>query len=128
VQAIQQMLGEVGLKVTIAMSDSGDVPAPPPSMPQDAGSLSIGRWSCACQDADGVIQPLFHSASTWAKYNNAVYDEAVEKARATPRPTVRLAWYRKPWRSQGRRSRHRSVPGCRDLWRAQGIALEASGR
>ena len=90
VQAIQQMLGEVGLKVTISMSDQATFLRRRQGQPQDAGSLSIGRWSCACQDADGVIQPLFHSASTWAKYSNPVYDEAVEKARATLDQTERL--------------------------------------
>jgi peptide/nickel transport system substrate-binding protein len=95
VQAIQQMLGEVGLKVTISTSDQATFLRRRQGQPQDAGSLSIGRWSCACQDADGVIQPLFHSASTWAKYKNPTYDEAVEKARATLDPAERLTWYRK---------------------------------
>jgi peptide/nickel transport system substrate-binding protein len=95
VQAIQQMLGEVGLKVTISVSDQATFLRRRQGQPQDAGSLSIGRWSCACQDADGVIQPLFHSASTWAKYSNPVYDEAVMKARATLDPAQRLTWYRK---------------------------------
>jgi peptide/nickel transport system substrate-binding protein len=95
VQAIQQMLGEVGLKVTISMSDQATFLRRRQGQPQDAGSLSIGRWSCACQDADGVIQPLFHSASTWAKYKNPVYDEAIEKARATLDEKERLAQYRK---------------------------------
>ena len=38
----------------------------------------IGRWSCACQDADGVIFPLFHTGSIWAKYSNPAFDEAVD--------------------------------------------------
>jgi len=95
VQAIQQMLGEAGLKVTISMSDQATFLRRRQGQPQDAGSLSIGRWSCACQDADGVIQPLFHSASTWAKYSNPAYDAAVEKARATLDEKERLAQYRK---------------------------------
>jgi peptide/nickel transport system substrate-binding protein len=94
-QAVQQMLGEAGLKVTIAMSDQATYLRRRQGTPQDAGSLSIGRWSCACQDADGVIQPLFHSASGWSKFKNAAYDEAVEKARATLDQAERLAWYRK---------------------------------
>jgi peptide/nickel transport system substrate-binding protein len=95
VQAIQQMLGEVGLKVTISVSDQATFLRRRQGQPQDAGSLSIGRWSCACQDADGVIQPLFHSASTWAKYSNPAYDEAVMKARQTLDQAQRLSWYRK---------------------------------
>ena len=94
VQAIQQMLGEVGLKVTISMSDQATFLRRRQGQPQDAGSLSIGRWSCACQDADGVILPLFHSASIWAKYSNPAYDEAVR--RRARRSTRRSAWrYRK---------------------------------
>ena len=95
VQAIQQMLGEVGLKVTISTSDQATFLRRRQGQPQDAGSLSIGRWSCACQDADGVIMPLFHSASIWAKYSNPDYDAAVEKARATLDEKERLAQYRK---------------------------------
>src|SRR6185295_1337958 len=97
-QAVQQMLGEAGLKVTIAMSDQATYLRRRQGTPQDAGSLSIGRWSCACQDADGVIQPLFHSASTWAKYSNPVYDDAVMQARQTLDQAQRLSWYRKALR------------------------------
>jgi len=95
VQAIQQMLGEAGLKVTISTSDQATFLRRRQGAPQDAGSLSFGRWSCACQDADGVIQPLFHSGSIWAKYQNPDYDQAVEKARATLDPAERLLSYRK---------------------------------
>jgi peptide/nickel transport system substrate-binding protein len=94
VQAIQQMLGEVGLKVTISVSDQATFLRRRQGTPQDAGSLSIGRWSCACQDADGVIQPLFISTSSWAKYSNPAFDEAVLKARQTLDQAERLKWYR----------------------------------
>jgi peptide/nickel transport system substrate-binding protein len=94
VQAIQQMLGEVGLKVTISVSDQATFLRRRQGAPQDAGSLSIGRWSCACQDADGVIQPLFISTSNWAKYSNPAFDEAVLKARQTLDQAERLKWYR----------------------------------
>lgn len=95
VQAVQQMLGEAGLKVTISVSDQATFLRRRQGPAQDAGALSFGRWSCACQDADGVIQPLFHSASIWSKYQNPAYDGAVEKARATLDQSARLAWYRK---------------------------------
>lgn len=106
VQAIQQMLGEAGLNVSIAMSDQATFLRRRQGQPADAGNLSLGRWSCACQDADGVIQPLFHSGSIWAKYNNPRYDEAVDKARATLDPAARLSWYRKALEIL-----HEEVPG-----------------
>lgn len=106
VQAIQQMLGEAGLNVSIAVSDQATFLRRRQGQPADAGNLSLGRWSCACQDADGVIQPLFHSGSIWAKYNNPRYDEAVDKARATLDPAARLSWYRKALEIL-----HEDVPG-----------------
>jgi peptide/nickel transport system substrate-binding protein len=95
VQAIQQMLGEVGLAVSISSTDQRTFLQRRQGRPEEAGSLSLGRWSCACQDADGVIFPLFHSDSIWAKYRNPEYDEVVEKARATLDEKERLRWYRK---------------------------------
>ena len=95
VQAIQGMLGEAGLKVTISLNDQATFLRRRQGPPSDSGNLSLGRWSCACADADGVIQPLFQSASIWAKYKNASFDAAVEKARTTLDPVTRLGWYRK---------------------------------
>ena len=63
--------------------------------PDEAGSLSIGRWSCACQDADGVIFPLFRSGGIWAKYSNPAYDAEVDAARAVLDESKRLAHYHK---------------------------------
>ncbi|MBC7635238.1 MAG: peptide ABC transporter, partial [Acetobacteraceae bacterium] len=54
-EAIQQMLGEIGLKVTITMTDQPSFLRRRQGTPEEAGALSQGRWSCACQDADGVI-------------------------------------------------------------------------
>jgi len=95
VQAVQGMLGEAGLKVAISLNDQATFLRRRQGSPADAGNLSLGRWSCACGDADGVIQPLFQSQSIWAKYKNPNYDEAVEKARTTLDQAARLSWYRK---------------------------------
>ena len=55
VQAIQQMLREVGLKVDDLAERPGDLPAPPPGPAAGCRQPLDRRWSCACQDADGVI-------------------------------------------------------------------------
>ncbi len=98
VQAIQQMLIEVGLRVTISSSDmqtylrrstSGVANA------ANAGDVAFGRWSCACQDLDGMLEPLYHSRSIWATYSNPEMDAALEAARSTLDPQVRLQHYRK---------------------------------
>jgi len=89
-------------------------------MPQDAGSLSIGTLSCACQDADGVIQPLFHSRIP-GRNTQCGLRRSGRETRATLDPTVRLAWYRKALEIL-----KEDVPGIglyqmSRLWRAQGI-------
>jgi peptide/nickel transport system substrate-binding protein len=94
VQAIQQMLQEVGLKVAISQTDHPTFLKRRQGRPEEAGSISLGRWSCACQDADGVIFPLFHSQSLWAKYANPAFDDAVTRARQTLKDEERLKHYR----------------------------------
>ena len=95
VQAIQQMLGEVGLKVAIASSDQPTYLKRRQGNPEEAGHMSTGNWSCACQDADGVIHPLFTSNSIWSKYKNPEFDTAVEAARSTLDEKKRMEHYRK---------------------------------
>jgi peptide/nickel transport system substrate-binding protein len=94
VQAIQQMLQEVGLKVAISQTDQPTFLKRRQGKPEEAGSISLGRWSCACQDADGVIFPLFQSQSLWAKYANPAFDDAVTRARQTLKDEDRLKHYR----------------------------------
>jgi peptide/nickel transport system substrate-binding protein len=92
---VQQMLGDVGLKVQIQMLDQPTFLRDRQGTPQDAGSLSQGRWSCACQDADGVIWPLFHTGSIWSKYSNPEFDKLVDDARSTLDDKRRMADYHK---------------------------------
>ena len=94
VQALQQMLQEVGLKVSIQMSDHPTFLKRRQGNPNEAGSISTGLWSCGCQDADGVINPLFRTGSTWAKYSNAKFDAAIDAARTTIDENERLKHYR----------------------------------
>ena len=59
-----------------------------------SGDVGFGRWSCACQDLDGVLEPLFHSRSIWSSYQNPEMDAALEAARSTLDPAERLRQYR----------------------------------
>ncbi|MBI1777752.1 MAG: peptide ABC transporter [Proteobacteria bacterium] len=106
VQAIQQMLGEVGLKVRISSTDQPTFLKRRQGNPEDAGNMSTGNWSCACQDADGVIYPLFRSDSIWSKYKNPEFDIVVDAARSTLDEQKRLANYRKAFELL-----ERDVPG-----------------
>ena len=95
VQAIQQMLGDVGLKVEIQTMDQPTFLRRRQGRPDEAGNLSLGRWSCACQDADGVIFPLFRTGGIWSKFSNAEYDKEVDAARVTIDEAKRLTHYKR---------------------------------
>jgi len=61
------MLADVGLDAQISMTDGPTYLRLRQGRPDEAGDVSFFRWSCGCQDADGVLFPLFHSSSQWAK-------------------------------------------------------------
>ncbi len=95
VQAIHQMLADIGLDPQISMVDIGTYLRLRQGRPEEAGDVSFFRWSCGCQDADGVLFPLYHSTSQWSKYNNPALDDEIESARNTLAETTRLDHYRK---------------------------------
>jgi peptide/nickel transport system substrate-binding protein len=97
VEALQQMINDIGLKVEVVTLDHATFLRRRQGTPADAGGLAFGVWSCACQDADGIIFPLFRSGSTWSKYANPAYDAAVDAARSVLDETKRLAEYRKAY-------------------------------
>jgi peptide/nickel transport system substrate-binding protein len=93
-EAVQQMLDDVGLKMSITVVDQPTYLKRRLGTPEEASSMSQGRWSCACQDADGVIFPLFRSGSAWSKYSNPAFDTEVDAARSTLDEGQRLSHYR----------------------------------
>ena len=94
VQAIQQQLSKVGITVEISMSDMSTFLKRRRADPEGFGDMVFGRWSCACQDADGVLYAMFHSDSVWSKYANPELDKHLEAARSAMDPQVRLKHYR----------------------------------
>jgi peptide/nickel transport system substrate-binding protein len=94
-EAVQQMLADVGLTVDITVIDQPTYLRRRQGTPEEVGALSQGRWSCACQDADGVIFPLFRSGSIWSKFSNPEFDKAVDTARTILDPAQRLVHYRR---------------------------------
>lgn len=97
VQAIQQMVNDAGLDVEISNSDQATFLKRRQGPADNAGGLAVGAWSCACQDADGIIYPLFHTGSIWAKYSNPDFDKPVTDARSTLDENQRLEDYRKAY-------------------------------
>ncbi len=75
VQALQQMLSDVGIDAGITSVDAPTYLRLRQGRPDEAGDVSYFRWSCGCQDADGTLFPLFHSSSQWAKYRNPEVDQ-----------------------------------------------------
>ncbi|WP_439498883.1 ABC transporter substrate-binding protein [Bosea sp. (in: a-proteobacteria)] len=94
VQALQQMLNEAGLTVKIEMTDMGSWLKRMQAGPDAIPAMAFSRWSCGCQDADGVLFPILHSSSGWANAKDKVIDEALEGARQTLDAEKRLSLYR----------------------------------
>jgi peptide/nickel transport system substrate-binding protein len=95
VQAVAQMLTNAGLKVDIEMTDMATYLKRAQSAPASQAAISFGRWSCACQDVDGVLFPLLHSSSSWASGSSPEIDKLLDEARNTLDEKVRLEAYRK---------------------------------
>jgi peptide/nickel transport system substrate-binding protein len=95
VQAIQQMLIEVGLKINIESSDFATWLKRAQSSPQEFGAMTFSRWSCGCQDADGVLFPLLYSKSQWAKSSDPKIDAELVAARSTVVMAERIEHYKR---------------------------------
>jgi len=94
VQAIQQQLSKVGINVEISMGDMSTFLERRRADPERFGDMVFGRWSCACQDADGVLYAMFNSDSVWSKYANPELDAHLEAGRSAMDPAVRLQHYK----------------------------------
>lgn len=94
VQALQQMLADVGLNVQIELTDMSTYLSRVRSPRDQAPDMSFGRWSCACQDADGVLHPLLHADSSWSAVRDPAFDAPLDAARVTLDEGERLEHYR----------------------------------
>lgn len=95
IQAIAQMLTDAGLNVEIEMTDNATFLKRLQGGQDVAPSLSFGRWSCACQDADGVLFPVLERTNSWSIYRNEEVDKLLNDARSTLDEDRRLADYKK---------------------------------
>jgi peptide/nickel transport system substrate-binding protein len=93
VQAVQQMLNDAGFNVSISVTDMPTYLGIVRSDPSLNSELSFGRWSCACQDADGIAYPTLHSGSDWSRVNVPEIDTLLEKARVSLDEQVRIDAY-----------------------------------
>jgi peptide/nickel transport system substrate-binding protein len=94
VAAIQQMLTDVGITVKITTSDFPTWLKRYQGSPAEFGELTFSRWSCGCQDADGILFPILNSKSAWAKSSDPRIDAALEKARSSLDPNARVQEYK----------------------------------
>jgi peptide/nickel transport system substrate-binding protein len=95
IQGIQADLEAVGMTVTIANTDAAAYLAKVQGPTHSWGSIRYGTWTCGCADADGTLEPLFHTGTIWSSYSNASFDAAVDAARGTLNATARKADYSK---------------------------------
>ena len=94
VQAIAQMVSDTGLVAEIELTDMATYLQRVQSAPEDQPYMAFGRWSCACQDVDGVLHSLLHSSSSWSSLRNPEIDALLDTARNTLDENARLAAYK----------------------------------
>ena len=89
------MLADVGFNVEIEMTDMGNWMQRMQSGPESIPQTSFSRWSCGCQDADGIMYPILHSSSGWANVDDEELDATLDAARSTIDSDERLELYKK---------------------------------
>lgn len=94
-EAVLQELQEVGFDVDITQVDTPTFLQLIQKGPNDAPALAISTNSCACQDADGVLNYLFHSGSTWSITTSPDLDALLDEAGSSSDESRRLADYEK---------------------------------
>jgi peptide/nickel transport system substrate-binding protein len=94
VEALTQMINETGLVAEIELTDMAAYLQRVQSAPEAQPYLAFGRWSCACQDVDGVLFPLLHSSSSWSAISDPRIDGLLETARATLDESARMDAYK----------------------------------
>jgi peptide/nickel transport system substrate-binding protein len=93
VQALAQMISDTGLVAEIELTDMATYLQRVQSEPESQPYAAFGRWSCACQDVDGVLHSLLHSSSSWSSLRNEEIDALLDTARNTLDEEDRLAAY-----------------------------------
>ncbi|MCR4265236.1 ABC transporter substrate-binding protein [Nitratireductor sp. ZSWI3] len=93
VQALAQMINDTGLVAEIELTDMATYLQRVQSEPENQPYAAFGRWSCACQDVDGVLHSLLHSSSSWSSLRDPAVDTLLDKARNTLDEEERLAAY-----------------------------------
>lgn len=96
VQALQEMLGQVGIKIDISSIEWSLYLKK--IQTKDWQDIRFGQWSCSCLDADGVLYPLYDSQSGWSAYSNPQVDAALEEGKSTLDPAKRKEAYAKALR------------------------------
>ena len=86
-------LSEIGINVEIESVDFSVYVTR--KLDRTIDPITLGAWSQAVYDADGVVYLLFHTDEPWGvHYSNPRVDELVEEARSTLDQEQRLELYR----------------------------------
>jgi len=94
-QAIQSQLQVIGITAHIQTLDGGTFLRTWQRPDRQWGNIGYFQWSCACLDADGVLNPVFHSGSIWSSYANPQVDRLLDQAGTSLDSATRIADYAK---------------------------------
>jgi len=94
VQALQQMMNDLGMNVVIDMKDQTSfLKAMQQGELSTRPHLSLGTWSGGALDADAIAYPLLNSTSAWSQTRDPELDKVLEAARSCLDPEKRADLY-----------------------------------
>jgi peptide/nickel transport system substrate-binding protein len=89
-QAIQSELTAVGINAKIQSYATPTYLSTWQNPKHDWGNLNVTDWSCSCEDASGLLTPLYTTGSIWSSFNNPALNSAINAAQSTVNTAARL--------------------------------------
>lgn len=89
-QAIQSELLSVGINAKIQSVAVPTYLSTWQNPKHNWGNLNVTDWSCSCEDASGLLTPVYTTGSIWSSVNNAALNKAIDAAQSTVNTAARI--------------------------------------
>ncbi len=92
VQAMQQQLEAVGIRVSIDSTTQATYLEKVQSPKHQWGNIRMGAWQGTWPDASTYLYPMFYSKSIWSSWSNAAFNRDVTAAQSTLHTALRTKY------------------------------------
>jgi len=88
-QAIQSELVAVGINAKIQSYAGPTYLSLWQNPKHNWGNLNVTDWSCSCEDASGLLTPLYTTGSIWSAFNDPTLTKIIDAAQSTTNVAAR---------------------------------------